>query len=111
MKRRERAPAWTKRRPRTFEEVVEATASAVRERIERAEIYSDPAVENDFHSDVILHEDLNGNGEWRVDYQDDDGGCYVTIFAGPKADQRARDYFQALKTGALKAVRYGPSEH
>ena len=43
------------------------------------------AVENDFHADVVLHEDLNGNGEWRVEYQDDDGACYVTIFAGPES--------------------------
>jgi hypothetical protein len=60
-------------RPRTFEEVVAAEARALRERIERAESYRDPAVENDFHADVVLHEDLNGNGEWRVEYQDDDG--------------------------------------
>ena len=71
------------RRPRTFAEVVAAEDAALRERIERAEIYSDPAVENDFHADVILQEDRNGNGEWRVEYQDDDGACYVTIFAGP----------------------------
>ena len=99
------------KRPRTFEEAVEATDPALRERIERAEIYNDPAVENDFHGDVILHEDLAGNGEWRVEYQDDDGGCYMTIFAGPKAERRARDYFNALKTGALKTVRDGPLEH
>jgi hypothetical protein len=98
-------------KPRTFEEVVAATDPAVRERIERAEIYSDPAVENDFHADVILMEDRDGNGEWRVEYQDDDGACYVTIFAGPAAERRARDYFEALKTGTLKTVRYGPSEH
>lgn len=98
-------------KPRTFEEVVEATDPALRERIERAEIYSDPAVENDFHADLILHEDLAGNGEWRVEYQDDDGACYVTIFAGPKAERRARDYFTALKAGMLKTVRDGPSEH
>jgi hypothetical protein len=36
-------------KPRTFEEVVEATDPAVRERIERAELYRDPAVENDDH--------------------------------------------------------------
>jgi hypothetical protein len=98
-------------KPKTFEEVVAATDPELRERIERAEIYSDPAVENDFHADVILHEDLDGNGQWRVEYQDDDGACYVTIFAGPAAERRARDYFNALKTGALKTVRYGPSEH
>jgi hypothetical protein len=101
----------TKRRPRTFAEVVAAEDLAVRERIERAQLYRDPAVENDFHAEVILQEDLDGNGEWRVESQDDDGACYVTILAGPSADRRARDYFNALKSGALKTVRYGPSEH
>jgi hypothetical protein len=38
-------------------------------------------------------------------------GCYVTIFAGPAAERRARDYFNALKTGILKTVRDGRSEH
>jgi hypothetical protein len=97
-------------KPRTFAEVVAAEDMAMRERIERAELYRDPAVENDFHADVILHEDLDGNGEWRVEYQDDDGGCYVTIFAGPAAERRARDYFTALKTGTVKTVRDGPPE-
>ncbi len=91
--------------------MVAATDPAVRERIERSETYRDPAVENDFHADVILHEDFDGNGEWRVEYRDDDGACYATIFAGPKAEQRARDYFNALKSGTLKTARYRPAEH
>jgi hypothetical protein len=98
-------------KPKTFEEVLAAEGPALRERIERAQIYRDPAVQNDFHADVILHEDLGGNGEWRVEYQDDHGGCYVTIFVGPKAERRARDYFEALKTAALKTIREGPLEH
>jgi hypothetical protein len=53
-------------KPRTFKEVVAATDPAVRERIERAEIYSDPAVENDFHSGVILVEDWDGKGAGRL---------------------------------------------
>ena len=57
---------------------------ALRERFERAEIYSDQAVENDFHADVILQEDRAGNGEWLVSYQDDDGAIYLTVFSGPK---------------------------
>jgi hypothetical protein len=98
-------------RAKTFAELVAAIDPALRERIERAQVYRDPAVENDFHADVILQEDLHGNGEWRVEYQDDDGACYVTIFAGQAAERRARDYFYALKTGVLKTVRDGPSEH
>jgi hypothetical protein len=97
-------------KPRTFEEVVEATDTALRERIERAQLYCDPAVQNDFHSDVILQEDLDGNGEWLVSYQDDDGAIYLTVFSGPEAEQRARDYFEALKSGGIRTVRADP-EH
>ena len=68
-------------------------------------------MENDFHGDVILHEDLDGNGEWRVEYQDDDGACYVTIFAGPAAERRAQDYFNALKGGGIKTIRAGAASH
>ena len=42
---------------------------------------------------------------WSVDQFDDDGGCYVTTFNGPMAEQRARDYFTALKAGQLKILR------
>jgi hypothetical protein len=46
---------------------------------------------NPFHGEVSVNEDRSGTGEWRVEYFDDDGGCYVTIFAGPAAERRARD--------------------
>jgi hypothetical protein len=52
-----------------------------------------------------------GSAEWRVEYFDDDGGCYVTIFAGPACERRARDYFGALKTGAVKIIREGAVSH
>jgi hypothetical protein len=32
-------------------------------------------------------------------------GCYVTTFDGPMAEQRAREYFGALKAGRLKVLR------
>jgi hypothetical protein len=41
-------------KPRTFEEVGAATDPALWERIERAELYRDPAVENGFHAYVML---------------------------------------------------------
>jgi hypothetical protein len=63
------------------------------------------------YAEVYVHEDRYGEPEWRVEYFDDDGGCYVTIFAGPSAEQRARDYFAALKAGAMKIVRDGPPTH
>jgi hypothetical protein len=40
-----------------------------------------------------------------VDWGDRDGGWYVTTFEGPMAEQRARDYFGALKSGRLKVLR------
>jgi hypothetical protein len=37
-------------------------------------------------------EDRKQLGDWRVEGTDEDGGCYVTIFAGPEAKQRALEY-------------------
>jgi hypothetical protein len=50
---------------------------------------------------VQVCKDRNGLEEWRVEYFDSDGGCYVTIFAGPIAEQRARSYQRALIDGKL----------
>jgi hypothetical protein len=46
---------------------------------------------------ISVFEDRKEEGVWRVEYFDEDGGCYVTIFAGPGAERRARDYGEALK--------------
>ena len=48
---------------------------------------------------ITVFEDRYGSCEWRVEYFDGDGGCYVTVLAGPEAEQRARGYFAALKGG------------
>jgi hypothetical protein len=69
--------------PRTFEEVVAA------------------------QDHVWLVEDRNASGIWRVEYQDDNGGCYVTIFAGPVAERRARTYYEALQAKRLPTIREG----
>lgn len=45
--------------------------------------------------------DENDPASWRVEYQDEEGRCYVVIFAGPEAERRARAYFAALECGAL----------
>jgi hypothetical protein len=50
-----------------------------------------------------VFEDKKEKGEWRVEYFDDEGGCFVTIFAGPEAQQRATDYHDALKSGTLRS--------
>jgi hypothetical protein len=53
---------------------------------------------------VALFPDRDVSGKWRVEYQDDDGACYIVTFTGPAADRRARAYFQALRSGALALV-------
>ena len=73
-------------------------------RLEHEDHFVDPSV-NAFHGEVSVNEDRFGAGEWRVEYFDDDGGCYVTIFAGPAAARRARDYFTSLKSGRLSIQR------
>jgi hypothetical protein len=92
-------------KPRSFREVVAPQDPAERARMERGESFEDVTVGNPFHREVSVIEDRDGTGEWRVEYFDDDGACYVTVFAGPKAEKRARDYFDALKFGRLRAVR------
>jgi hypothetical protein len=89
-------------KPRTFEEIVAAQGSL--ETAPGEEWFVDPTI-NSFHSEVSVNEDRDGTGEWRVEYFDNDGGCYVTIFAGPEAAQRARAYFQALKGKSSKTIR------
>jgi hypothetical protein len=92
-------------KPRSFKEVVAAQDPAERARMENGETFNDVMVRSPFHQEVSVQEDRDGTGEWRVEYFDDDGGCYVTMFAGPKAERRARDYFDALKFGRLRTVR------
>jgi hypothetical protein len=57
------------------------------------------------HGEVSVNEDRFGTGEWRVEYSDDHGGCSVTIFGGPAAERRARDYYNSLKSGRLSIPR------
>jgi hypothetical protein len=58
-------------------------------------------------SEITAFEDRQREGEWRVEYFDDDGVCYATVFAGPEAERGARDYAHALKAGVLAVV--GPA--
>jgi hypothetical protein len=60
-------------------------------------------------SEIKVFEDRIVSGEWRVEYFDDDGGCYVAIFAGPAAEQRARDYRDALTARLLTPVSVTPN--
>jgi len=92
-----RTPKWRK---------VNATENrARRARLNNGERYTDPRVAGKLEAEVSVHEECMGNGDWWVEYQDDDGGCYVTIFSGPMAELRARGYYQALKARRIKTIR------
>jgi hypothetical protein len=55
-------------------------------------------------TELLLFQDRFRSGEWRVEYFDDDGCCYVALFAGRAAEARARSYFNALKSGKIEAI-------
>jgi hypothetical protein len=78
--------------------------------MDNGDSFEDPTVSNPFHGEVSVLEDHHEPGDWRVEYFDSDGGCYVTIFAGPEAEKRARDYFKALKGKWLKIIRATDAE-
>jgi hypothetical protein len=44
-------------------------------------------------------------GSYVVEYTDAEGAAYVTVFAGPEAETRAREYFDALRLGQLKIIQ------
>ena len=92
-------------RPRTFAGVVAAQDPEERARLERGESYDDPAISDPFQRQVMVFEDRHGSTEWRVEYFDNDGGRYVTVFSGPEAERRAREYFAGLKGGQLRTIR------
>jgi hypothetical protein len=51
--------------------------------------------------EIKLFADRETDGVWRVEYFDDDGGCYVTIFSGPFAEKRASAYGQTFADSGL----------
>ena len=52
-------------------------------------------------SEIKVFEDRIVSGEWRVEYFDDDGGCYVAIFAGPWRRNSARGITAISLSGRL----------
>ena len=42
--------------------------------------------------ELVVAQDHLRPSDWRVEYFDDDGCCYVAVFAGPAAEARARAY-------------------
>jgi hypothetical protein len=108
-KAKRRAPVA---RPRTFEEVKAANLrdpfhAARIARLNMGERFDDPSAASDdrWEREVSVHPDCEAGSHWLVEWGDSDGGCYVTVFDGPMAEQRARDYFDALKAGRLKVLR------
>jgi hypothetical protein len=98
-------------RPRTFEEVRAANLADPYHaaRIARGERFDDPSANSNdqWERAVSVHPDCEGGPHWLVEWGDRDGGCYVATFDGPMAEQRARDYFEALKSGRLKIIHEG----
>jgi hypothetical protein len=97
-------------RPRTFEEVKAANLTdpirAARiARLDSGERFDDATANSDDPLEVSVHPDCEGGPHWLVEWGDSDGGCYVTTFDGPMAEQRAREYFDSLKAGRLKVLR------
>ena len=81
-------------------------------RLEREESYDDAAVTDAGLCKVTVFNDRYVNGEWRVEHFDDDGGgCYLTVFAGPEAERRARACFAALKGRQLRTIRASTVSH
>jgi hypothetical protein len=85
-------------RPRTFKEVVADIALVELARIAGIEAFTTDQVE------VYLAGDRDEPGDWRVEYFDAADGCFVTIFAAPLAEKRARAYFLALLSEQLKII-------
>jgi hypothetical protein len=73
--------------PRSFDEIIAVLNPAERARIERIETFSDPNAPVG-EAEVSLAEDRDQPGEWCIEYFHEADG-YVTIFAGPMAQQRA----------------------
>jgi hypothetical protein len=98
-KRRTKKPAAG---PRTFEEVVAANLGT---RFTRRASRALRAASASTMREVSVHPDCEGGIHWLVEWGDSDGGCYVTVFDGPLAELRARDYFGALIAGRLRVLR------
>jgi hypothetical protein len=49
----------------------------------------------------MVFEDLQEPGAWRVEWFDSNGAAYITMFAGRSAEERARDYHDAIAQGRL----------
>jgi hypothetical protein len=53
--------------------------------------------------DLSISRDPVIASRWRVEWLDNEGAVYITIFAGPSAEERARDFREAVADGRLSA--------
>lgn len=53
-------------------------------------------------------EDRRYPGEWRVEGIDDEGSCFVTLFSGPHARERALEYIEWVRYRPIP-TQYGTS--
>ena len=45
---------------------------------------------------ALVFADKEDPRDWRVEWFDEDGGCEVTVFYGPQADERARAFAKSF---------------
>jgi hypothetical protein len=50
---------------------------------------------------LMLAKDAEHPDLWRIEWFDSHGRAYITVFAGPSASERERDYRDAIKDGRL----------
>jgi hypothetical protein len=65
-------------RAQQLQGTVAAEEPAEQARFANAESFEDVTVSIPFHRQVTVIEDSDGTGNWRVEYFDDDGACYVS---------------------------------
>ena len=45
---------------------------------------------------ALVFADMDDPRDWRVEWFDEDGGCEVTVFYGPRAEERARAFAKSF---------------
>ena len=86
---------WSTRLSRALLKLSVGSGSLVRNQQSQA---CDGADGGSMTADKIIQyevlEDKLSPGDWRVEWIDKDGSCYVAFFSGPEAENRARHYFR-----------------
>ncbi|HET9848454.1 MAG TPA: hypothetical protein VFR68_07865 [Candidatus Dormibacteraeota bacterium] len=56
---------------------------------------------------AYVFEDRQSPDDWHVQWTDDNGGCEMAIFSGPRARERAISYAER-QYGSFEEVRFDP---